>query len=396
MTIQTFKRSVLAIPALIAVLAWSGCDTSDAPVASEHQSTTSSKTVQADPGVPIALDAAPALAKSFSLQSMGSLAGCRIAYDMSHNGASNRQRLGSPTGGNAYSVIFGDYTSRGATISVITSFTAAVLGSYDVLWLEEDWEGVLTAAEKTILQNYVSNGGSVIINGDDWGIFSGEPGSPYHAFGFGYTPGSAGGTTTNITVHPVTAGVTTVQFSSAVQALSLPGSAVSLVRNPTGTRTYISVLEYGAGRVAAVCDEFFINGVSILADNRVLGNNLIEWVCVTDVDIDIKPGGYPNSINCQNLNGTIAVAILTTPDFNALSVDHTTVRFEGAAERHSHQGVPTRHEEDVDGDGDTDLVLHFRMSETTLTCSSTVGHLTGLTYNDSRIRGSDSVNMVNQ
>ncbi len=117
---------------------------------------------------------------------------------------------------------------------------------------------------------------------------------------------------------------------------------------------------------------------------------------VIEVDIDIKPGSDPNSINCNNKNEVIAVAILTTDDFDATTVDHSTVMFEGASETHVNRrnGEPRRHEEDVDGDGDTDLVVHFRLGETNLTCDSTEGTLTGETFDGRVIEGTDSVRMV--
>lgn len=117
---------------------------------------------------------------------------------------------------------------------------------------------------------------------------------------------------------------------------------------------------------------------------------------VQAVLIDIKPGSDPNSINCENEKKTIAVAILTTLDFDATTVDHTTVEFEGASEAHvdKKNGDPRRHEEDVDDDGDTDLVLHFRLGDTALTCSSTDGTLTGETLGGEAIEGSDAVRMV--
>ena len=78
------------------------------------------------------------------------------------------------------------------------------------------------------------------------------------------------------------------------------------------------------------------------------------------VAIDIKPGSDPNLINCNNQNGVVPVATLTTGDFDATTVDHSTVTFEGANETRVEKkgGEPLRHEEDVDGDGDTDLVFH--------------------------------------
>ena len=125
------------------------------------------------------------------------------------------------------------------------------------------------------------------------------------------------------------------------------------------------------------------------------GYTELRGQCVIDVDIDIKPGGEPNSINCHNDNGVIAVAILSTDDFDAMSVDHTTVVFAGAVETHVDQnGDARRHEEDVDGDGDTDLVLHFRKGDTDLTCASVEGELTGETFDGQPIKGADSVRMV--
>jgi hypothetical protein len=118
----------------------------------------------------------------------------------------------------------------------------------------------------------------------------------------------------------------------------------------------------------------------------------------TNVKIDIKPLGEPNSINCLNQNGVITVAILTTDDFDATTVDHTTVLFEGAEETHIDKktGLPRRHEEDVDNDGDLDLVFHFRFGDTDLRCDSTEGMLTGKTTSGRTVQGTDRVRMVQQ
>jgi hypothetical protein len=114
------------------------------------------------------------------------------------------------------------------------------------------------------------------------------------------------------------------------------------------------------------------------------------------VQIDIKPGSDPNTINCTNEKGVIPVTILTTPDFDAATVDHTTVTLEGASETHIDKktGLPRRHEEDVDGDGDTDLVFHFRYGDTGLDCASTEGTLSGETFDGQAIEGIDAVRMI--
>lgn len=131
-----------------------------------------------------------------------------------------------------------------------------------------------------------------------------------------------------------------------------------------------------------------------------IGTNhgLFKLGAAQPVKIDISPGNDANSVNCTNPNALIPVAILTTAAFDATSVDHTTVLFAGASESHINRksGQPLRHEEDVDNDGDRDLIFHFRLGNTALTCVSTQATLTGHTFAGSAITGSDSVHMVRQ
>ncbi len=51
-------------------------------------------------------------------------------------------------------------------------------------------------------------------------------------------------------------------------------------------------------------------------------------------------------------------------------------------------------QEDVDDDGDTDLVLHFRLLNSSLDCDSTEGTLLGEKFDGIAIEGADSVRMV--
>jgi len=85
---------------------------------------------------------------------------------------------------------------------------------------------------------------------------------------------------------------------------------------------------------------------------------------------------------CNNGNGVIPVALLTTDSFDALTVDHNTVRLGDASEAHREKrtGKAQRHEEDFDKDGDLDLIFHFRVNETGYDCESTRLTLTGETY----------------
>jgi beta-glucanase (GH16 family) len=85
---------------------------------------------------------------------------------------------------------------------------------------------------------------------------------------------------------------------------------------------------------------------------------------------------------CNQGNGVVPVAILTTDSFDATTVDHNTVRFGDAAETHRDKktGEARRHEEDYEGDGDIDLVFHFRFEETGYDCDTAQPTLTGETF----------------
>jgi hypothetical protein len=108
------------------------------------------------------------------------------------------------------------------------------------------------------------------------------------------------------------------------------------------------------------------------------------------VNIDIKPGGFPNSVN-PGSSGVIPVAILTTAIFDATTVDPATVRF-GAT---GTEAAPRQSAlEDVDGDGDIDLILHFRTQTTEIQCGDAVASLTGETFSSQMIQGSDSISTV--
>ena len=108
------------------------------------------------------------------------------------------------------------------------------------------------------------------------------------------------------------------------------------------------------------------------------------------VSLDIKPGSSENSVN-PNSRGRIPVTILTTETFDASTVDPTSVRFgsTGTEAAPVHWAL-----EDVDGDGDLDLILHFNTQETGILCGDTSASLTGETFSGQAIGGSDAITTV--
>ena len=105
------------------------------------------------------------------------------------------------------------------------------------------------------------------------------------------------------------------------------------------------------------------------------------------IAINIKPSSFPNSIN-PNSKGVIPVAILTTEDFDATTVDPGSVRF-GVGEAIEKHGVG--HIEDVDTDGDDDVVYHFPTQDSGIQCGETTATLTGATFGGQPVTGSDSI-----
>jgi len=81
-----------------------------------------------------------------------------------------------------------------------------------------------------------------------------------------------------------------------------------------------------------------------------------------DVQIDVKPGSNPNVINPRS-NGKVAVAVLSDGTFDATQVLPETVNFAGAGVAQNKKGKYMAHAEDVDEDGDDDMVFHFRTNE---------------------------------
>lgn len=127
-------------------------------------------------------------------------------------------------------------------------------------------------------------------------------------------------------------------------------------------------------------------GGSILDDVRLV-------LLSTSVQIDIKPGSFPNSINVGS-GGTIPVAILSTPTFDATTVDPSTVTLESAAVHMKGNGSPQSAAEDVNGDGLPDLVVHISTEALQLSETDTQAMLTGQTYDGVPIIGYDSVRVV--
>ena len=81
------------------------------------------------------------------------------------------------------------------------------------------------------------------------------------------------------------------------------------------------------------------------------------------MDIDIKPGSYPNCFNNDG-HGVIPVAILTTDNFDAATIDPFSLALDGAGARVKGKSGSAGSLEDLDNDSDLDLVVQIQSEST--------------------------------
>lgn len=122
-----------------------------------------------------------------------------------------------------------------------------------------------------------------------------------------------------------------------------------------------------------------------------------------DIDIDIKPGSYPNSINI-NGNGVIPVAMLGSSDFDVMTIDQNTLSFNGLeVQVRGNKDKTMCHYEDVSGDftnaegapdGYLDLVCHFEDDPSQWEAGEAEATLTGELFDGTPIEGVDTIHIV--
>jgi len=135
----------------------------------------------------------------------------------------------------------------------------------------------------------------------------------------------------------------------------------------------------------------YIYGGGIFAGLQRAGVRIEGHPPVRTVAVDVLPGRSPNRINFIG-NGIISVAILTDASFAAADVDPASVRL-GPSGATVEPAGGTRFE-DVDGDGDIDLVLRFRARDTGVPCDAVSVSLEAFTFDQTSIIGSDSISTI--
>lgn len=108
------------------------------------------------------------------------------------------------------------------------------------------------------------------------------------------------------------------------------------------------------------------------------------------VMIDVKPGTFPNAVNLKS-KGLVPVALLGSDTFDVYNVDPGTVGLHPMG-RCEQMAAPVRYAfEDVNKDGYTDTVFHFKIQETGLQAGDTEACLHGNLTGGQHFCGHDSV-----
>jgi len=149
-----------------------------------------------------------------------------------------------------------------------------------------------------------------------------------------------------------------------------------------------ALINFASGSHSIDIEDIHIPPVSVGGGPFIDGTVAFKAERLREWPIDIKPGSDPNSINLKS-KGVVPVAVLTTDLFDAATVDPDTVQLEGV-------DAVKWTMDDVDGDGDLDLLLHFSTQElaVVLDAFSTEATLSGETYDGETFSGTDSVRIV--
>jgi len=156
---------------------------------------------------------------------------------------------------------------------------------------------------------------------------------------------------------------------------------------------------YFARRDHAPSDALTINNamagsIDLSPSQAMVPEHLAKAAPTISATVDIKPGSYPNSFN-NNGNGAIPVAVLGNVDFNVREINLDTVMLEGLAIKAVGKGNKLlAHYEDVNGDGDEDLVVQIEDSNTVFSEGCTTAKLFGNLNDGTPFEGTDGICIV--
>jgi uncharacterized membrane protein len=209
------------------------------------------------------------------------------------------------------------------------------------------------------------------------------------------------------------------EYGSRALAVSSDGSIVVGESDTRYTRTaFIWDEQQGMRSLQQVLDQehgldltgwWLEDARGISADGRVIVGTgrspsaaAEAWIAVlspatTQVVINVRPDSDTNPVNPMN-RGVIPVAILGSDTLDIRNLDVTTLALgpDAAAPVHdlTKQSLFADHLQDVDGDGFTDLVSHYRTQEAGISLNDAEACITGDLLDGTPFEGCDTIRVV--
>lgn len=201
--------------------------------------------------------------------------------------------------------------------------------------------------------------------------------------------------------------------STALYAINDNGEGTGRLPGPTGYRSFFLTSDHDVVVLNTLGGSASI-GLGLNRHGQIVGNAHLAsgeihaalWTLnlTVTVAIDIKPGSDPNSVNVKANRtrspggGVLPVALLADGAIDVTDVDVATLRLGETTPVSVRGGGPLASLEDVDGDGDADLMLHFDVATLLATGALDAATnelcLTGSTFAGKKLRGCDAVRVV--
>ena len=178
-------------------------------------------------------------------------------------------------------------------------------------------------------------------------------------------------------------------------SIPVGNTPVSIRITPDGASAYVTCRDSNEVVVINVATRSVMTSIPFGSRNP-FGIAITPGLSHLVVDIDIKPGSNPNSINLCS-NGSVPIAILGTVSFDVNDVNTDTLRFAETSVKVVGKKDPRSlcSYTDVNGDSITDLVCHFVTTDIAgIEGDSTSATLNGELNDGTPIEGTDSVNIV--